>query len=88
MIVPCDWCGAWSGCDKCDDPAVRKMMDELDDPMNVNEGGHIHSSCEEHEFYWQDAHYWTEHENCEDNEDAAACECQEKRRPLVQGANQ
>lgn len=41
------------------------MMDELDDPMNVDEGGHIHACCDEHELYWQDAHYWTEHQDCE-----------------------
>ena len=45
MTVPCDCCGAWTDCERCDDPATAKLMDELDDPFTH----HIHlcGGCEE-----------------------------------------
>jgi hypothetical protein len=33
--------------------------------MDADQGGHIHACCDEHELYWSDAPYWTEHEDCE-----------------------
>ena len=33
MITPCDCCGSWTDCEKCDDPLIAKLMAVLDDPM-------------------------------------------------------
>jgi hypothetical protein len=43
MIRACDWCGAWFDCEKCDDSAVRALMDDpaADDPMDADQGGHL-----------------------------------------------
>lgn len=64
-LTACDWCGAYCECEKCDDPATAKMMDELDDPMDTHQGGHIHACCDEHELYWKHGAYWTEREGAE-----------------------
>jgi len=70
MIRACDWCGAWCDCEKCDDPAVRALMDDraTDDPMDAGTGGHIHACCDEHELYWQDAHFATSLEGATNEE--------------------
>jgi hypothetical protein len=70
MIRPCDWCGAWCDCAKCDDPAVRALMDDpaTDDPMDADQGGHIHACCDEHELYWQHAHFATSLEGAPNEE--------------------
>jgi hypothetical protein len=67
-LTACDWCGGYTECERCDDPATAKLMDELDAPMDADQGGHIHACCDLHELYWQDAPYWTEHEECEIDE--------------------
>jgi hypothetical protein len=67
MIVACDWCGAWSGCDKCDDPAVYRKMNsgELDNPMGTEQGGHIHACSPAHLLYRKDAEFATSIEGVE-----------------------
>jgi hypothetical protein len=61
-LTACDWCGAYAECEKCDDPTTAKLMDELDDPMDADQGGHTHACCDEHELYWKHADYWNERE--------------------------
>ena len=67
----CDWCGAYCHCEKCEDPLVAKMMQELDNPMDSDQGGHIHACCDEHELYWKDAHFATSLEGVTSEEIAA-----------------
>ena len=68
MLRCCDWCGAYTDCEKCDDPKVAALMDGpdipgvFDNPMDEAQGGHIHSCCDEHELYWKHADYWNERE--------------------------
>jgi len=65
MLRCCDWCGAYTDCEKCDDPKVAALMDGpdipgvFDNPMDEAQGGHIHSCCDEHELFWQDATFAT-----------------------------
>jgi len=44
-----------------DDPAT-------DDPMDADQDGHIHACCDEHELYWQDAHFATSLEGAPNEE--------------------
>jgi hypothetical protein len=69
--VCCDWCGAYFHCEKCKDPEVAKMMQGLDNPMDSDQGGHIHACCDAHELYWEDAHFATSLENVPAEEIAA-----------------
>ena len=39
-----------------------------DDPMDAGTGGHIHACCDEHELYWQDAHFATSLEGATNEE--------------------
>lgn len=63
-LTYCDWCGAYCECEKCDDPAVKKTWWEMDDPMQH----HIHACSDEHELYWQDAHFATSLEGAPNEE--------------------
>lgn len=84
----CDWCGGYVHCPICEDSAVHKRMnsDEIDDPMDEAQGGHIHWCSLEHLVFWTDAHYWTEHEEHVEEDGsffAPGCECHEKREALL-----
>jgi hypothetical protein len=65
MLRCCDWCGAYTDCEKCDDPKVAALMDGpdipgvFDDPMDEEQGGHIHACVASHLLYWEDAHFAT-----------------------------
>jgi len=73
MLRCCDWCGTWCDCEKCEDPTVRALMEDpaTDNPMYAAQDGHIHACCDEHELYWQDAHFATSLESVPAEEIAA-----------------
>jgi hypothetical protein len=65
MLRCCDWCGAYTDCEKCDDPKVAALMDGpdipgvFDDPMDEEQGGHIHACVASHLLYWEDGGFST-----------------------------
>ncbi len=71
MTRCCDWCGSYCVCELCDDPKARAMMDDpdyhgVDNPMEAP--GHIHVCSDEHELFWEDAHFATSLEGVEPKE--------------------
>ena len=50
MIVPCDCCGSFTDCEKCDDPAVAAEMHRLlweTDESPMDHHIHLCGPCEE-----------------------------------------